>query len=231
MWFCAFSGAIKYKHTFKTQGDVFIMAKVYAVKVGRNTGVFNTWAECEAQVKGFGGAQYKSFKTIEEANDYLGVASQPAAKTEQRVNLSEALKLSQKTSDRLDVFVDGSYSNGRYAWSYVVYEGNNVVHQDSGVGTNPDAASMHNVAGELAAAMRAAKWAMSNKKYITIHHDYQGISSWVDGSWKAKNGMTKAYRDYMNAYTKIVSFNKVTGHTGIQGNELADKLARQALGI
>lgn len=45
--------------------------------------------------------------------------------------------------------------------------------------------------------MRAAKWAMTNKKLITIHHDYQGISCWVDGSWKAKNDMTKAYRDYM----------------------------------
>jgi ribonuclease H-related protein len=206
------------------------MAKVYAVKVGRNTGIFHTWAECEAQVKGFSGAQYKSFSSVMGAESYLGIASETPA-TPAKVNLSEALKLPQMTSDRLDVFVDGSYVNGRYAWSYVVYEGKTLVHEDYGVGSNPEAASMNNVAGELAAAMRAAKWAVSNKKLITIHHDYQGISSWVDGSWKAKNSMTQAYRDFMQSYRNIVKFNKVAGHTGIEGNERADKLARQALGI
>ena len=47
------------------------MGKYYAVKKGRKTGIFLTWAECELQVKGFKGALYKSFKTQEEANDYL----------------------------------------------------------------------------------------------------------------------------------------------------------------
>ena len=33
----------------------------YAVGKGRKTGVFNTWAECEAQVKNFSGAKFKKF--------------------------------------------------------------------------------------------------------------------------------------------------------------------------
>ena len=34
---------------------------------GRETGVCDSWAECEARVKGVAGARYKSFKTQEEA--------------------------------------------------------------------------------------------------------------------------------------------------------------------
>ncbi len=41
--------------------------KFYAVWRGRRTGIFTTWAETEAQVKGFAGAQYKAFDTRAEA--------------------------------------------------------------------------------------------------------------------------------------------------------------------
>lgn len=52
-------------------------------------GVFETWAECEAQVRGFGGAVHKAFKCREDAQAFLeqhlglpsstGPAAQPAA--------------------------------------------------------------------------------------------------------------------------------------------------------
>ena len=48
------------------------MAKIYAVKVGRKTGLFSTWASCEEAVKGYPNASYKSFKTKEEALAWLG---------------------------------------------------------------------------------------------------------------------------------------------------------------
>jgi len=41
--------------------------KFYVVWKGRNTGIFDTWDDCKAQVFGFEGAQYKSFATREEA--------------------------------------------------------------------------------------------------------------------------------------------------------------------
>ncbi|MCM3714485.1 ribonuclease H [Halalkalibacter oceani] len=41
--------------------------KFYVVWKGRKTGIFPTWAECEAQVKGFTGARFKSFATKAEA--------------------------------------------------------------------------------------------------------------------------------------------------------------------
>ena len=44
------------------------MAKsYYAVKEGRKIGIYNTWNECEEQVKGYSGAKYKKFFSYEEA--------------------------------------------------------------------------------------------------------------------------------------------------------------------
>ena len=47
--------------------------KFYAVKVGRKPGVYLNWNDCKAQVDGYTGAKYKSFKTYEEAIDFSGV--------------------------------------------------------------------------------------------------------------------------------------------------------------
>ncbi|MCH5181566.1 MAG: ribonuclease H family protein [Prevotellaceae bacterium] len=41
--------------------------KYYVVWTGRHTGVFTTWADCEAQVKGAAGARFKAFATRAEA--------------------------------------------------------------------------------------------------------------------------------------------------------------------
>jgi ribonuclease HI len=42
--------------------------KYYVVWAGRKTGIFHSWAECERQTKGFQGASFKSFPSLEDAN-------------------------------------------------------------------------------------------------------------------------------------------------------------------
>lgn len=44
-------------------------AKYYVVWQGVEPGIYRSWTECEAQVKGFAGAVYKSFDTEEEAEE------------------------------------------------------------------------------------------------------------------------------------------------------------------
>ena len=48
------------------------MARFYAVKQGRIPGVYSNWSDCEAQVKGYRGALYKSFNNEEDAKKYVG---------------------------------------------------------------------------------------------------------------------------------------------------------------
>ena len=45
--------------------------KVYAVRKGRKPGIYTTWADCQNQVKGFKGAEFKSFNKHSEAYEYL----------------------------------------------------------------------------------------------------------------------------------------------------------------
>ncbi|ROV95537.1 hypothetical protein VSDG_05340 [Cytospora chrysosperma] len=47
--------------------------KFYAVAAGRSPGVYLTWRECEAQIRGVSGARYKSFRTRAEAVEFLAV--------------------------------------------------------------------------------------------------------------------------------------------------------------
>ena len=56
--------------------------KYYAVKKGLKTGIFRTWEECKANVSGYSGASYKSFKTKAEAEAYLGTGKDSNFQTE-----------------------------------------------------------------------------------------------------------------------------------------------------
>ncbi|KAG8945980.1 hypothetical protein FRC04_012098 [Tulasnella sp. 424] len=49
-------------------------AGFYAVRRGRQPGVYSTWEECKAQVEGFPRAEYKRFGNLKDAEGFIGVA-------------------------------------------------------------------------------------------------------------------------------------------------------------
>ncbi len=49
--------------------------KYYAVRVGRNPGVYDTWDECQREVTGYPRAAFKSFGTVEEAWEFVNVSA------------------------------------------------------------------------------------------------------------------------------------------------------------
>ncbi|EJS44188.1 rnh1p [Saccharomyces arboricola H-6] len=44
----------------------------YAVRKGREIGIFNSWDECKNQVNGYGGAIYKKFDNYDQAKSFVG---------------------------------------------------------------------------------------------------------------------------------------------------------------
>ncbi|KAL3801051.1 hypothetical protein HJC23_002344 [Cyclotella cryptica] len=60
--------------------------KFYAVAKGRVPGIYNTWVECEAQVKGYQGARYKSFPTRDEAESFIRSNSFPFSSSSPQSN-------------------------------------------------------------------------------------------------------------------------------------------------
>ena len=93
---------------------------------------------------------------------------------------------------------------------------------------------MRNVAGEIKASELAMQYALDNGyTSLSIYHDYQGIASWCLGEWKTNKAGTIAYKQfYDDIKDKLkVHFIKVKGHSGDEYNEIADRLAKKALGI
>lgn len=195
--------------------------KYYAVKNGRNIGIFETWEECKAQVEAFAGAEYKSFSTREEAKCYLSGES-----------LSFSLDIPK---DTLCAFVDGSFdaSSNRYGSGMVLlYQGEEKTFFKAG--NHPSLVSMRNVAGEITASVMAMKYAVTNHfPKLIIYHDYEGIAKWCRGEWKTERDGTKLYKEFYDSVKDqlSVTFVKVAAHTGNHYNEMADSLAKQALGI
>lgn len=193
--------------------------KFYGVLKGKKPGVYSSWPECKEQVDGYPGAIFKSFPTMEAAQDYV-------------CGRKDGEGTAQENYEVYDIYVDGSFNKqySMYGWAFVVYQKEQEIFADSGVGENREAAAMHNVAGELAAVMRAITWAEAKeRKPVILHHDYMGIAAWATGAWKAKNKFTQAYTNFIMPKLQWISFNKVKGHSGVTGNEAADKLAAAAI--
>ena len=138
--------------------------------------------------------------------------------------------------DSVHIYVDGSYckETEEYAYGMVVLNKDGTIEEYSDRFNDPEMLPMWNVAGEIMGACAAMQYALDFElPSITIYHDYEGIAKWPLGEWKAKKDGTKAYVDfYRKASEKVsIKFKKVTGHSGDKYNELADKLARGALGL
>lgn len=195
------------------------MTKFYAVKKGKKTGIFSTWDECKEQVAGFKGAVYKSFKTLSEAEAFL-------ERNEEKIENIEEV-------DGVYAYIDGSFDrvSGVYGSGVVIVDGDKK-HEYKHAGNREDYAQLHNVAGELEAAKFVMWYAVDKKiKEVTLFYDYQGIEAWAVGDWKANLTYTQ---DYVKFYNKVkervkVNFVKVKAHTGVELNELVDKLAKDAI--
>lgn len=166
--------------------------KYYAVRQGRVPGVYTTWADCEKQVKGFGGAIYKSFPTEAEArafvedsglslSDYMS-ANKSKPKSSQDVksksissrSVSSTSRAQSKVSasvakpdfthrNHVVAYIDGSYNKG----THTVGAGgviflNGTRKTFSFPSTDERYTAFWNVSGELLAAMYVMKYAVDH---------------------------------------------------------------------
>ena len=197
--------------------------KVYAVQNGRDgDGIYESWEACKAQVHGVKGVVYKSFPTREEAEAFLQAA---AGSSQEDASLPP---------DRAVAYVDGSFSQetGEFACGAVLFwQGERLLFSKKY--KDPSLAEMRNVAGEILGAVAVIRHCLDHHiPALEIHHDYEGVGKWALGLWKANKPGTQAYAALCKQARESLdlTFVKVKGHSGNPWNDLADQLARKALG-
>lgn len=147
--------------------------KYYVVWKGRKTGIFTSWAECEKQVKGFVGAQFKAFESEAEADaaylanydDYIGKAS-----------TSGMWKTASIKPLLPSICVDAACSG---APGVLEYRGVNTETGDEIFRAGPYADGTNNV-GEFLAIVHALTWQEKHNLHIPIYSDSENAIAWVN---------------------------------------------------
>lgn len=193
--------------------------KYYAVKRGKQTGLFMTWEECKKSVSGYPGAIYKAFSDIEDAKKYI---------RNDNDNKDESKNLVD-----MEAYIDGSYDNNLKKYSYgIIIFYNGKKYEFSSSGSDEELVELRNVAGELLAAINAMKFALEKGvRESNIYYDYQGIEMWATGEWKANLPFTKRYSEFSKmVMSKLkINFIKIKSHSGNRYNDEVDLLAKKAL--
>jgi len=215
-------------------------AKVYVVTAPeRVRGIYASWADCSAAVKGVSGARYQAVGSREQAEAMLrgeGTELEPG----------------------LYAFVDGNHLGGV---GVVIVErvadgdpeiveavGLTVEQVFAGAGvpslSTPPAVRaalerLRNVLAELA-ALHLALRLLPEGAAVTVVHDYEGVGAWLEGRWRAKDPLVAeivaACRDLIDRRRLAVRFRHQRGHAAAWAgrddfahfNGRADALASEA---
>ncbi|GAF15486.1 ribonuclease HI-related protein 3 [Bacillus sp. JCM 19046] len=149
--------------------------KYYVVWKGRKTGIFLSWSECEAQVKGFAGARFKSFPTLAEAESALNGG------TKRTISSSSTKSFKQKKATPADpviwesISVDvGSHGNpGRVEYKGVDTKSGEVIFEKE-----PIAMGTNNM-GEFLAIVHGLAYLKNEQSSKPVYSDSKTAIGWV----------------------------------------------------
>ncbi|MCY1598008.1 viroplasmin family protein [Staphylococcus pettenkoferi] len=204
--------------------------KFYAVKVGREPGVYTSWDEVKEQTNGFKGAIFKAFKTEEQARVFIENDENKQKAVESENNIDEKIRTLDNQSAIL--VTDGSYDKElkRYGYGLILIK-SDIEDRFYNSGNNEKFVESRNVSGEVFAVLEGLRICKANHlNKVTIYYDYEGLEKWAEGEWKVKSEISKHYIKELENYKELnIDFVKVKAHSGHEYNEQADALAKLAL--
>ncbi|WP_076462139.1 ribonuclease H family protein [Limosilactobacillus caccae] len=216
--------------------------KYYAVKAGRQTGIFTTWAECQRQVTGYPGAKFKGFATQAEATSWLTATARPVAASQPEI--SEAtVRLytdggSRNHGNKLGQHVK---SDDKAAWAYLIEAGGHRYE-----GTAGELGATNNkmeITALLMALERLQELGLQNESILAIldsHYVLDPIMkgwlrSWQRRGWKTAAGKPVANKDLWVELLAVLPlfpalhFDWTKGHASNAGNNRVDELLNQTM--
>jgi ribonuclease HI len=214
--------------------------KYYAVVRGRKPGIYNTWfgpGGAEEQVRGFAGAVFKGFATLDEARQWQ---ESPAAVTRngsRRERTDRSPEVSAPLPGRIVVYTDGGCEGnpgpGGYGAVILAGESRSEIAEGFRLTTNNRMELMACIAALETLPVPADVILYSDSRYVV-----NGISKGWARKWRANGWMrtkTEAARN-CDLWSRLldlcekhrVRFVWVHGHAGNRENERCDQLATGA---
>jgi ribonuclease HI len=224
-----------------------MQTKHYVVWHGRTPGIYGSWHECHAQIIGYKGAKFKSFETYEEAAEAFAnppdtVDTTCGLKSYKNCSMAELVE-----GFEYAIFCDGGcYPNpGPAGTGMAIYSKTAFQRGFFGCfqpeGTNNTA----EIYGILQ-ALDFIDFLVSDCGYtnkVVVYSDSQyALNSicnwgfnWAKNGWRKSNdepiqnvAMIRSAHEAYKELKDFVEFRHVKGHSGIEGNEIADQLATLA---
>ena len=216
------------------------MPKVYVVtEPPEIRGIYRTWPECEAKVKGVRGAKFQSVASEEKAEAMLrgeGTALTPglwAFVDGNHLGGVGAVLVRKTDEDQETVVEQGGYT------VVEVLAGARIPELASKKAINDALGRLRNILAELA-ALYLALTLVPEGAAVPIVHDYEGIGAWMERRWRTKDPIVAALVDACRALIErrrlSVAFRHQRGHQAAWAgrddfahyNAKADALATEA---
>jgi len=157
--------------------------KVYVVWQGKETGIFTDWKECEKQIKGVEGAQYKSFDTLQEAEEAINRNYWEYVKKGGSKPPLKKMPASVGQPIKNSIVVDAAWNT---ATGDMEYQGIYLPTRDRIFLQGPFADATNNI-GEFLAIVHALAYLKKHNSDLPVYSDSRTAISWV----KKKHANTK----------------------------------------
>ncbi len=210
--------------------------KYYAVAAGLQTGVYTTWKECQAQVKGFKGAKFKSFPTLEAAESYVKDSNAYESVEDDFKKLYTELE-APRVYDSLRTgvaFIGATYDaeTGSYGYSYVLVTDSTIYKEvDAG-----DLLSVQQLAFAGVEILSITKLLLKVRelgvKDLTIYNKTGYFSTWFEKGCGSKNVDAQKFvrlMDKIHATSTTLHFLHTPKHCHYELYTQAKSLATLAL--
>lgn len=223
------------------------MQKYYAVRRGKNPGIYRSWAECKSQVDGFTNARYKSFTTESEAQAFLNEKDSYKPKNKSNKQASDVKEFD------IVVYTDGGSrnhgnvkgghvkSNDRAAWAYHINAGGEIYE-----GTKGELGATNNrmeIMALIESIKRLNDLKLNNRKIIFILDSQYVLNAitknWLNG-WKRRgfkkaDGQVPINVELWKELDKLLptvpdkTFEWTKGHATNEGNNRVDELLNETM--
>lgn len=229
------------------------MSKYYAVKKGRQTGIYTSWPDCQQQITGYSGAVYKSFASKAQAQEWLTKEATPNSESATQSNILSTTKDDCQTLNIIQLYTDGGSRNhgnkrgqhvkssDKAAWALLIIR-NGQRYTATGGEFGATNNRMELMAFRNALGLMVKHGWNSDMITATLDSHYvldplvQGwVYGWQKRGWKTSSGSAVANQKLWEQVLQLLprfdhlSFEWTKGHADNTGNVTVDHLLNETM--